>query len=413
MPFGYSVVAAAFTLQGLAIGLSLAAYPVLMASVESEFGATRTQASLGIPLLLLASALASPWVGKRVDTGSAKRVMAEGSILMLLGFVLLAQTASLWAAALCWMGLVGVGQAMLGPLPAMTVVARWFVLRRGQMIAIAAMGTTVGGALVPPLAEWLVGGFGWRTAVIAFGATAFLLGVPVAWFGIVDSPEERGLHPDGADHAPALEPEPDAGGGVAGFFRDSNFWLVALGFGLTSGAGIAFLTHAVPYALENGLAREEAVAVLTVNALCAAIGKLLFGNLTDRLGARHAVWIAIALEVAGWLGILSASGSLQYIASAALFSLGLGSMIPCQAGFVARLYGRARFGQASGLVGMVSMLGVFLIAPAVGIGYDAFGSYARPMSAILGAVALPALLLGIVRFADEVDLDPAAAREAA
>jgi MFS family permease len=395
--FGYSIVAAAFAAQALAIGLTISAYPLFMDALEREFGASRAQTSFGIPLLLLAAAVVSPFVGRRIDTASPRQVMIAGAVLILAGLLGVAWAPSLAIAAAMWVCLVGPGHAMLGPLPAMTVLANWFVERRGQMIAIAAMGTTFGGALVPPLAERLIVAFGWRGAVVCFALACVAIGVPVVLLGIVKKPEELGLYPDGAATAPEEDPTIAGDEGVGRFFRDRNFWLLAASFGLMMGVGISFITHSVPLAIERGISREQAVLVLTVNAIFAAAGKLLFGTLSDRLGPRGSTWIAVGVQAVGWSGLILAASAPLFIAGAAIFALGLGCMIPCQASFVASLYGRKRFGQASGLMGMFAVIGGFVMPPLIGAGYDATGSYGGPISLALAAVVAPALLLGLIR----------------
>ena len=80
--FGFSIVAATFATQGVAIGLSLGAYPVFLASLEAELGINRVQASAGIPVVLAAGALLSPWIGREVDRGSPRKIMFAGVALV-------------------------------------------------------------------------------------------------------------------------------------------------------------------------------------------------------------------------------------------------------------------------------------------------------------------------------------------
>ena len=113
--------AAALGVQAVSIGLSMTAFPVFLDSIESDFGATRTQMSFGVPLVVASGALVSPWIGRSVDRGSPRRVMICGAFLMMLGLVGLSAATSLIAATAAWVCLVGTGQATLtGPNPALT-----------------------------------------------------------------------------------------------------------------------------------------------------------------------------------------------------------------------------------------------------------------------------------------------------
>ncbi|HKK52315.1 MAG TPA: MFS transporter [Myxococcota bacterium] len=428
LPFGTRVVSAAFLSQALAVGLPISAYPVFIDSIEADLGATRTQSSIGISLIIVAAALIGPRVGRLLDSGSPRVVMACGASALALGFTGLAWASSLALATLLWVVFVGSGFAMLGPHPSMTVLARWFVARRGRAVAIAAMGTTFGGALTPIAAQLLIEGFGWRSALLGFGVAAAGIGLPVVLLGILPSPESVGAHPDGASEAPpeegttapatvAIRADADVRGEESAdadavgadptsapspadepvFLRDPRFWLVAAGFGLMTGISIGYVTHAVEWAGESGLARDAAVRVLVVNALFGSLGKLLFGGLVDRLGPRHASLLAVALQLAGWILMLVAGSTLLFTSGAAIFSLGVGCIIPCQAGFVGAIWGRAHFGRAAGMLGLVSIVGPFLVPVSIGFTFDRLGGYSEAMLAMGLVVAGPALAFGLVR----------------
>jgi MFS family permease len=330
--------------------------------------------------------------------------MAAGAILLAAGFLGVGASTSLPWAAVTWVALVGPGYAMLGPHPAMTMLARWFVARRGRMIAIAATGTTFGGILFPPLAQALIDEMGWRWALVGFAAVAAGVGLPVVALGVRASPEEVGARPDGASEPPAASDT--AASAVVGtapaasdiaLVRDPRFWLLALGFGVMIGVSIGYVTHLVEWAEESGLARVAAVRVLVVNASFALCGKLVFGWLTDRMGPRRASLVAVALQLAGWAIMLSASSTWPFATGAAIFSLGLGCIIPCQAGFIAAIWGSERFGQAAGLIGLVALFGPFLVPVSLGAAYDRLGDYEWAMRAMWVVVALPGLALGQVR----------------
>lgn len=315
---------------------------------------------------------------------------------MMLGLIALSQAPSLGWAAIAWVVLVGPGQAALGALPAMTVVANWFVARRATMIAVAALGIPFGGFIVPPIAEWLIRLAGWRGALFWMGLAAFALALPIVLLGIRKSPEEIGAYPDGASEPPADEPLGEDAGTANIVLRDRRFWPVAASFASLVGLGIAFSTHIMPLASEKGIEREIAVGLMSATSLGSALGKLLFGALTDRLGPRPALFIGVGVQMVAWAGLILAEGPIVFGLSAFTFAFGIACTIPVQAGLVGLLFGRSQFGRATGLIGMFSLVGLFGLAPLIGWGFDATGSYDTPMKIALGAIALPVLLLGFV-----------------
>ena len=190
---------------------------------------------------------------------------------------------------------------------------------------------------------------------------------------------------------------PPGSEGMAVFLRDRRLWLIAAGFGLMTGASVGYITHVVEWAGESGLERHAAVRLIVVNALFASLGKLLFGALCDRFDPRSATLIAVGIELVGWSLMLTANSTWSFTMGGALYGLGLGCIIPCQAGYIGSIWGRGRFGQAAGLVGLLSIFGPFLVPISLGLGFDHFGSYELPMLAMGGLIALSTLAFGLVR----------------
>ena len=92
------------------------------------------------------------------------------------------------------------------------LVNQWFVQRRGRAIAIMGLGFPLSNAVLPPLSRYLIDNFGWREAYVVLGVLVLvLITVPVALFAR-NTPEDVGLHPDGADAPPAHEVEMAARG---------------------------------------------------------------------------------------------------------------------------------------------------------------------------------------------------------
>lgn len=390
--FGVRVVLGSWLAQLFALGLTIGAYPVFIASIEANFGANRAQTSLGIPLVMAAGALVSPALGKLVDRGSPQWVMAAGSALMGLGFYLLAQGQTLPFMMLAWIGLVGLGQAMLGAIPANTVLANWFEQRRALMIAIAGTGITAGSATMPFIADYLITSQGWRHALLMMAAACVLVPLPAVLFCIRRSPAHLGLSADGLPARAASKSAAEENVQV-NFLRDPNYWLTGLALACMPAAFMSLNTHVVSWAEYQHFGRGFGVTVLSSMALTTALSSLLFGQLCDRLGAINALRLALLLECIAWAVMLSAPGQNWFFAGALLFALGAGSFIPCQASLLSRLWPVAVFGQASGMVGLVIIAVIFALPTAVGLGYEYYQGYTLTMRWMFLPLILPIVLL--------------------
>ena len=106
--------------RALVLGLSLAqlvswgsalyAFAVLLGPVETALGASRAQASLAFSLALLAEGLAAFAVGRWIDHGHERAVMAGGSLLIGAGLVGHGFVQSLAGFHAAWT-LIGLGMA--------------------------------------------------------------------------------------------------------------------------------------------------------------------------------------------------------------------------------------------------------------------------------------------------------------
>src|SRR6185295_4413723 len=79
-----------------------------------------------------------------------------------------------------------------GPLPSQVLLSRWFDRTRGKAMGIAYLGIGLGGAIVPLLANWMTGHFGWRGSLQALGVLIVLVAFPLAYF-VREAPEDARL----------------------------------------------------------------------------------------------------------------------------------------------------------------------------------------------------------------------------
>ncbi len=396
---GWRVVGAAFVSQGVAMGLTFSAFSLFIQPIEADLGATRVQSNAGMSILMCVAALISPLLGRAIDRGPARAIMLGGVLLTALGLAVLSQVSSLLQFGLVLGLMVGVGHAMFGPLPAMTIVANWFIVRRGTAIGLASIGTTAAGFVMPLVAALLIDRFTWRGALLAHAAGGAALALPVIWLWMIRRPEDVDQHPDGlarVAHSAAETPSA-ASGSFRGLLRSRSFWLLAAIFGLMGTAPIALMSNLVPFASELGISRPRAASVLSGLALSACFGKIFFGLTVDRIDKRAALALALAIQASGWLIFLSEPGFGYFLLAGCLVGLGMGALLPVQGAMIGAAFGRSAFGQAMGLMGPFALVFTVTTPPLVGYLWERTGSYALPMTLLLGAFVLPALLLPFLR----------------
>jgi OFA family oxalate/formate antiporter-like MFS transporter len=89
--------------------------------------------------------------------------------------------------------------AFAGPLglATSTSVSNWFIRRRLLALVLLSANQGAGLALMPLAAQFIIGGWGWRTAWASLGMYTLAVGVLPAWL-MARRPEDMGLEADPA-----------------------------------------------------------------------------------------------------------------------------------------------------------------------------------------------------------------------
>tara|TARA_R110002094_G_scaffold61441_6_gene72020 strand:- start:2427 stop:3632 length:1206 start_codon:yes stop_codon:yes gene_type:complete len=399
MFYGWWLVGVAFLVLMVSNGSIMYSYSVVAVPLGEAFNASRMTMMLGMTGMTLAGGLISPFLGGLIDRGSLRGMMLLGALGLALGYVLLSVTTASWQVPLVYAGLMVLGINLLGPLTTSTLLARWFSRRRGMALGVAAVGTSVGGFVFPPLVQWLIDSYEWRNALRILGVGTLLVTLPAVWL-VANRPADRGLHPDGdaPPSGPAFVPPPLS---TSALLRDRNFWLVAMAMGLLFGVYSALLANLVPFALGVGALAERAAFLVSVIALAGIVGKLSFGAIADRLDLRAALAASMVLVLSGVSCYLVSETYAGLVIGSASLGLAAGGMLPVWGSLLAVLFGAANYGRVMGLMNPVIMPLTLIGPPLAGLIYDTSGSYGAAFVGFIGALLLGLVLLPFIRLPRE------------
>lgn len=418
MFYGVRIVAVCFLTNFVAVGFLFYSYGVFFKALAADFGGSRLGVAMGLTGMQLATAIIAPLLGRQLDRGLIRGVMCSGAVAMALGFVLASRISALWQFYLVLVTLLGVGSAMLGGLASSTLVANWYVERRGTALGIAAVGISLSGVIMAPVATELIAWVGWRQTFLVYGAIALGAVVPAVWLVVVTRPEDLSLHPDGGRGRPApralAEPAlPLAPGdqmtdhpahldwSARGALRDRNFWAIVAAVGLNFCANGAILTHIIPHATDIGFAPRAAAAVLSVMAGTGVVGKVLFGAITDRIDKRIAFVLCAGLQLTGTSILLAGHSYAQLLWAGGIFGLGMGGLVPVQGAAVGAAFGRRAFGRVMGLMSPAMLPLHALGVPLAGYLYDVNGSYDLAFQIFLALYAVGAAVALLIRMPEQ------------
>lgn len=382
----------AFGLVGAAYVLSFfhrIAPAAIAGELRAAFGATSAELGALAATYFVVYTLMQVPTGVLVDSLGPRRVVAVGGLVAGAGSIAFGAADGLGVAA-AGRALVGLGVSVAF-ISLLKLVGAWFHEREFATLSglVMFMGNLGAVMSATPLA-WAAGVTSWRNVFVGIGL-ASVAGATLTWFLVRDDPAHAGLpsmrelegKPAHARHAGS----PWAG--LAVVVRNRATWP---GFFVNLGLGGTFLAFAglwaVPYLVgAHGLSRADATFHSTVMLLAFALGALGTGKLSDRLGRRKPLMLALGAVYAGcwipWLAGWGVPGAARLAifavmgVSASAFTLSWAS--------VKEVNPPALSGTAMAVVNTGVFLGPSIYQPLVGWVLDR--SAWRPALAVLGVCA--------------------------
>jgi MFS family permease len=133
--------------------------------------------------------------------------------------------------------------------------------------------------------------------------------------------------------------------------------------------------HTVSYALSCGIPMVAAVTIYSVEGLAGMGGRIAFGILGDRLGAKRVLVTGLLLQAFGALAYVLARELVVFYAVAALFGFIYAGIMPLYAVLARENFPLRMMGTIIGGTAMAGSLGMATGPLAGGLIYDSFASY--------------------------------------
>lgn len=403
--YGYRIIAAAFISQFVAVGIfSYVLGPFMIPMIE-ELGWSRAEFTLSRSLGQLVMGMTGFIIGSYVDRFGPRPLMLLGTTILIGALIAHSQITEIWQWLLLNGVMATVGGALLGNLVVNVTLAKWFVEKRGQAVAWAAMGVSFAGILLTPAATLMIDALGWRSTWLLLALGTAVLVYPVAMI-MRRMPEDHGWHPDGKSDVQVAAG--DAQRAEADFARSLTrqqalrtpaFYLLVLAFGLFTINIVVMLLQTVPYLSDAGFSRAEAAFAITVASIPAMLSKPVWGFFIDRLPAKPLAALGATLTGIALFGVVYCVnlGTLPLIyASYAMLGLGWGGMIPLTEVIWGAYFGRRFLGAVRSAALPFSLLLGAGAPLAVSWHYDLSGSYNSGLLVVAGLNVLSGLLLQLI-----------------
>ncbi len=359
----------------------------VLGPLHAEFGWSFATISAGVTTFGITAGLLAPVIGAAVDRFGVRRIALGSLLAFALVFAaigLIPGSLVAWFGLWFLIGLVGMGST---PVTWSRAINMWFYRSRGLALGLLLVGTSLAALIVPKVAVWAIGTWGWRGMYPVVALFPLLLALPLglAWF----------REPTTAE-TPA---EITASGGLVGVSfgeaaKDRRFWTIWISIALVALAYGGAHIHMPEIIKQHGLTAADGAGIMGMIGIALLSGRIITGWLLDRIWAPLVCLPILSIPaLACWWLMGNSTPETTVWAAAFLLGFAAGAESDLIAYLASRYFGMAHYGKIYGMLYMP--FGIFsAISPMLyGRIRDTTGSYDQMLMAATILFVSGALLL--------------------
>jgi MFS family permease len=343
--------------------------PVLLQPIARDTGWSVTGISSAMTIGFLAMALTSMFWGTLCDRLGPLPVVLTGSVVIAASLALASRATSLVAFQFIFGVMVGGATAAIFA-PMMATVTGWFDTHRSLAVSLVSAGMGMAPMTMSPLVAWLVTKHDWRTSMLILSVVVAGIMIPVAL--LVRRPPALAAAPGVSSDGDAPNSEMSLGEAL----RSPQFIILILTNFFCCATHSGPIIHTVSYAISCGIPMIAAVTIYSVEGLAGMGGRIAFGLLGDRLGAKRVLVAGLFAQAFGALAYVFVRELAAFYAVAALFGFIYAGTMPLYSVLVRENFPLRMLGTVIGGTAMAGSLGMAAGPVAGGLIYDTFASYA-------------------------------------
>ena len=365
--YRWVIVAAGGLLGCIAMG-AVFSLPVFLLAISRDTGWSVTGVSSAMTIGFLAMAVASMFWGNLSDRVGPRPVLLAGSAILAASLFLASKAPSLITFQLMFGVAVGGSVAAIFA-PLMACVTGWFDTHRSLAVSLVSAGMGMAPMTMSPLAAWLVSNHDWRTSLQIIAIIVALVMIPVSLLIRRPPALEAATASASAGH------EPQSGMTLQQVATSPQFIILLLTNFFCCATHSGPIIHTVSYAITCGIPLAAAVSIYGVEGLAGMGGRIAFGVLGDRLGAKRVLVSGLLLQAFGALAYYFVHQLTGFYAVAAVFGFIYAGTMPLYAVLARENFPLRMMGTVIGGTSMAGSLGMATGPVAGGLIYDTFASY--------------------------------------
>ncbi|WP_029897755.1 MFS transporter [Desulfohalovibrio reitneri] len=360
--------------------------------LTDEYGLSRSQCGMIFGATIAMFTLTMIPAGRVLQKYGPRVTASIGAVLFASGYLLASFSQGEFVMLLvCLSGIAGAGIGF-GYICPLTVGMKWFPDNKGLVTGVAVAGFGGGAVLLSTIAQHLLADVGLDVMRVFF-----FIGLGSGVIALTGAMLMR--LPQGETSAANVDtPEPAAGS----VFKSRNFALIFLGMFCGTFAGLLVVGNLKPLALSLGLSAASATLSISLFAMGNAAGRILWGQIHDRIGSRQAITFSLCFLGLCLLPLLTGAPGTMVLATVFLVGMGFGACFVVYASSVVELFGTRLFPKLYPVCFLGYGLAALVGPPVGGWIADTTGSY------IPAVILSAAIVLGMAPVAWAMFRRPAA-----
>ncbi len=366
--------------------------------IMAETGWSKTLIFGAFSLSMLCSGLIAPRVGAWIDAHGGRGLMALGSLVGGVGYLMLAYAHS---PVMLYAAYATIGFGMAGSLydPAFATLARIAGSKSRTAITLLTLGGGLASTVFWPLGLWLLSFMDWRALCLVYAVLNGVVCVLLHGLGLGTG---KGEVAQAATKSPAdakADSPSEAGGSAPEALRGRIIALLALVFMMHGLVSNGMAVHITTLLGALGLSEAQAVSVGTIIGPAQSAGRLIELAMGGAYPVMRLGYVATGMLPLAFAALLTLAGTvIGVVAFAVLYGISNGLVTIARGVIVLGLLGRANYGRTLGAIAMPTLAAKSLSPMAFAVLIDGAGAgVALAVMALCGLLAFAGMVaLGLM-----------------
>ena len=342
--------------------------------ISKDLQISSTSITTAYMIATLFAAFLLPQIGKLVDKFGPRIVLIYTVILLGIGCLIFGAASNflMLAVAFGFLRFFGQGTLMLG---SANIITQWFDKKRGFALGLMGLGFALSMGIHPPISDFLITNYGWRSAWVIIGLSTWILMLPPLIFLAIDKPEDVNEKPDGIQKKVVNKNTKIFGLSLNQALKEKSFYI--LSFSFFSISTLVTALHFFQVTILNqyfNLPSREAAALFIPTMITMIIFIPLAGKILDKFETHNVIGIALLVTTASLISISFSSNITFAIIYSIIFGINNAFNLSLFGYIWPRYFGRLHVGSIQGTGQMVLVVGASIgampFALAMDFGYD-------------------------------------------